>query len=104
MDKIGSSYIALPDLIIFGLAIALLHRLTTLPPNSLLCRVLAVLSGFIVLAIIVVIPVANNLTHSGVFELSFAGIGLAIGLLKWNDARVESKLASPPLDSQNRSI
>ena len=98
MDKVGSSYIAFPDFIICGIAILLVYRLTTLPPNSIMCRVLAGLCGLMIVAIIVVIPFANNLSHSGVFELSSVGIGLAIGLFKWNDARIESQRASmaPP--------
>jgi hypothetical protein len=63
MDKIGSSYIALPDLIIYGAAIVLFYRLTTLPPNSIECRILAVLCGCMIVAITVIIPVANNLAR-----------------------------------------
>jgi hypothetical protein len=37
MAEIGSSYIAFPDLIICGVAVALFYCLTTLPPNSLIC-------------------------------------------------------------------
>jgi len=91
MDKIGSSYIALPDLIIYGAAIALCYRLTTLPPNSIECRILAVLCGCMIVAITVIIPVANNLSHHGVVELATVGMGLAFGLLKWNDNRIKSK-------------
>ncbi len=91
MDKIGSSFIALPDLIIWGAAVALCYRLTTLPPNSLICRALAVISGCMIVAITVIIIVANNLTHYGVLELAMVAMGLAIALFKWNDARVEIK-------------
>ena len=98
MDRIGSSYIALPDLIIFGVAIALYWCLTTLPPNSLIGRVLALVCGFIIVSIIVVIPLADNLTSNGIDELSLVGIGLALGLLQWNRGKAKSKLtpASPP--------
>jgi hypothetical protein len=63
-----------------------------------MCRVLALVCGLIIVAIIGVIPFANNLSENGVFELSYVGIGLAVGLLKWNDARIESRRASmaPP--------
>ena len=91
MDKIGSSYIALPDLIICGAAVALFYRLTTLPPNSLVCRVLAVLCACMIVAIIVVIPVADSLNHYGVMELAMVGTGLAFGLFQWNDNRIKSK-------------
>jgi hypothetical protein len=91
MDKIGSSYIALPDLIIWGVAVALFYRLTTLPPNSLVCRALAVLSGCIMVAIIAVIIVANNLSHHGVLDLATVGACLAFGLFQWNDNRIKSK-------------
>ena len=93
MDHIGSSYISWPDLIISGVAIFLFHRLTTLPPNSSFCRVLAVLTGCVIAAIIVVIIVADNLSQNGVHELAMVGFGLAFGLFQWNDDRVKRKLA-----------
>jgi peptidoglycan/LPS O-acetylase OafA/YrhL len=94
MDQIGSSTIALPDAIICSVAIGLFYRLTTLTPNSLICRVVATLSGCMIVAIMVVIPAANNLTQYGVLELAMVGVLLAIGLLKWNDARTESRSAA----------
>ena len=94
MDKIGSSYIAFPDLIICGVALALFYCLTTLPPNSLLSRVLAGVCGAIVAAIVLVIPLVPTLTSDGVQELSMIGIGLAYVLWKWNQARRQSRLAS----------
>lgn len=90
MDKIGSSFIALPDLIIYGVTIVLYYRLTTLPPNSLVCRVLAVLCACMIVAVIVIILVAD-LSHYGVLELAMAGVGLALGLFQWNDNRIKSK-------------
>ena len=98
MDSIGSSYIALPDLIIFGAAIVLYRCLTTVPANTLRGRVLALISGFIIVAIIVVIPIADNLSSNGIHVLSYVGFALAFGLLEWNDARAQTKLtpASPP--------
>lgn len=98
MDKIGSSYIALPDLIICGAAVALIYSLITLPPNSLVCRTLAVISGGIIVAITVIIIGVANLSGEGVGELAMVGINLALGLFKWNGARVELKRASvtPP--------
>ena len=98
MDSIGSSYIAWPDLIIFGVAIALYRGLTIVPPNSLMGRVLALVCGLIILSIIVVIPSADNLNSKGVHVLSYVGFGLAFGLLQWNDARAKTKPtpASPP--------
>lgn len=86
MDKIGSSYIALPDLIIFGVAIVLAYRLTTQPPNSLISRVLPLVTGFMIVSIVVVIPLVE-LSRNGVHALSFVGIGLALCLLQWNSAR-----------------
>ena len=88
MNKIASSYISLPDLIICGVAVALFYHLTTLPPNNLVCRVLAAVCGCIIVAIIVVIVVAENLSGDGVGELATVGIGLAFGLFQWNDARI----------------
>lgn len=96
MDKIGSSYIAWPDFIICGAALALFYSLTNLPPDSLICRVLAVISGCIIVSIIAVIVVANNLTDDGVHELSMIGMFLAFGLFQWNDARVKSKRSIAP--------
>jgi hypothetical protein len=91
MDQIGSSYIALPDLIVCGAAIALIYLLKILPPNSLTCRVLAVLSGCMIVAIIMIIVVADNLSQAGVSELSMIGFLLAFGLFEWNDNRIKSK-------------
>ena len=91
MDQIGSSYIALPDLIIWGAAIALVYLLKTLPAKSLRCRALAVLSYCMIIAIIVIIVVANNLSQTGVYELSMIGALLIFGLFEWNDNRVKSK-------------
>jgi hypothetical protein len=91
MDQIGSSYIAWPDLIICGAAIALFYRLKTLPPNSLICRVLAVLSGCVIIAIIAIILIADSLSQAGVLELSMIGMLLAFGLFQWNDNRINSK-------------
>jgi hypothetical protein len=98
VDKIGSSYIALPDLIICGVAIVLYYCLTIFPPNSLIARVLALVCGFVIVSIILVIPLAENLTSDGIRELSVIAIGLAYGLLDWNRARAKSKLTpvSPP--------
>lgn len=87
MDKIGSSYIALPDLIIVGVAIVLYWGLTTLPPNSFLSRVLALFCGFVIVSIMVVIPLASDLTSEGIEVLAPVGIGLALGLRGWNRAR-----------------
>ena len=91
MDKIGSSYIALPDLIIFGVAIVLYYCLTTLPPDSLIGRALALVAGFVIVSIILVIPLADNLTSNGINELSVIAIGLAFGLLRWSRARGQIK-------------
>jgi len=66
MDQIGSSYIALPELIICGAATAIIYLLKALPPNSSICRILAVLSGCMMIAIIMIILVADNLTQAGV--------------------------------------
>jgi hypothetical protein len=54
--------------------------------------------GFVILSIILVIPLAYNLTSDGTKELAFIGMGLAFGLWEWNKARAKSKLtaASPP--------
>jgi hypothetical protein len=95
MDNIGSSYIALPDLIIFCVTIALYWCLTTAPPNSLIGRVLALVSGFIIVSIIVVIPTADNLSSDGIKVLSFSGISLALGLLRWDRTRGKTKLTLP---------
>jgi hypothetical protein len=93
MDQIGTSHITLIDSIICGGAIALYFRLTTLPPNSIACRILAVLCGCVVVAIIVVLLVAGNLSQAGVTELSMIAFGLCVGLSQWDHARVKSKLA-----------
>ena len=95
MAEIGSSNIALADLIICGVAITLFYWLTTLPPDSLSCRILAVVCGCLIIAVLVVIPFADNLTANGVLELAMVGFGLGAGLLKWNDARVKSRPSLP---------
>lgn len=87
MDKIGSSYIALPDLLIVGVAIVLYWCLTTLPPNSLINRVLALFCGFVIVSIVMVIPLADNLTRNGIEVLSSVGIVLALAVRQWNNAR-----------------
>lgn len=92
MDKIGSSYIALPDLIIVGVATALYWYLTNLPPNSLITRVLALVCGFVIVSIIAVMSISNDLTSSGVHMLAYVGGCLAFGLWRWNRSRIESKL------------
>ena len=98
MDKIGSSHIAKPDLIIFGGAIVLYYCLTTLPPNSGAARVAAVISSLAIVSIVVVIPMADSLTSNGRDLLAWIGFMLAIRLWDWNKARAKSKLtpASPP--------
>jgi hypothetical protein len=93
MAEIGSSYIALADLIICVVFLTLFYCLTTLPPDSLSCRILAVVCGCIIIAIILVIPIADNLTGNGVLELAMVGIGLALGLFRWNDAKVKPRPA-----------
>ena len=95
---IGSSYIAKPDLIIFGGAIVLYYFLRTLPPNSRAVRVVALICGLAVASIVVVIPVAINLTSNGRYWLFWIGFMLAMSLWDWNKARMKSKLnpASPP--------
>ena len=101
MAEIGSSYIAWPDLLICGVALGLFLAVTTYPPDSLGGRVLAILCGCGIATIIVVIIIADRLTQNGVHELSMIGIGLALGLFKWNDARRESKNRSrEPGESQ----
>jgi chromate transport protein ChrA len=98
VDKIGSSYIAKPDLIIFGGAIVLYYFMRTLPPNSRSARVVALICGLAIASIVVVIPVAITLTESGRHWLFWIGFMLAMGLWDWNKARMKSKLnaASPP--------
>ena len=97
MDKIGSSVIAVPDLILAGVAIVLYWWLDTVPPNSLKGRVLALVCGLMIVSIVLVIPLANNLTSNGIHLLAYVGICLALSLLKWNSARVaQTKLARRP--------
>ena len=98
MEQIGSSHIALPDLIIFGVAIVLYYCLRTQPPNSLPGRVCALICGLMMVSAIVVIPLAGNLTRKGIEALSYLGLFLAFGLLDWNRERAKSKLtsATPP--------
>jgi uncharacterized membrane protein YczE len=92
MDQIGTSHITLIDLIICGAAIALYFRLTTMPPNTVICRIIAVLCGCIVVGIVVVLLLADNLGKDGVMELSMIAFWLCIGLSQWDHARVKSKL------------
>ena len=47
------------------------------------------------MSIIVVILVADDLSEDGVLALAMVGGGLALGLLKWNDATIESRLLRP---------
>ena len=103
MDKIGSSYIATPDLILFGGAILLYVCLTNLHPNSPIARVLALVCGLAILSIIIVIPVADNLTPSGIRSLAFVGFSLASSLWTWNKERLKAKpdLVSRGTDSHD---
>jgi len=61
-------------------------------------RVLALVCGLIIVSIMVVIPIADDLNSKGIQVLSYVGMGLAFGLLQWNDARAKTKPtpASPP--------
>ncbi len=99
MAEIGSSNIALADLIICGVAVILFYWLNTQPPDSLSCRIVAVVCGCFIVAIMLVIPIADNLTPNGIHFLSMVGIGLAAGLWKWNGARVKSR--SSPAEYEN---
>jgi len=92
MDQFGTSHITVTDMIICGVAIVLFFRLTSLPPNSALGRILAALCGCMIVAIVVVLLLADNLSRNGVMELSMVALWLCIGLWKWNDARAKSTL------------
>ena len=94
MDQIAASHITSADFFICGLAVVLYLRLGSLPPSSLMCRIVAALTGCTVAAIIVVMLVADNLSREGVFQLATIAGLLCFRLLKWNSERRESILAS----------
>ena len=86
MSEIGSSHIAWTDFIICGVAFVLLYALAKLNPDTVWSRVVTILTGCAILAIIVTI-IMVDLTSSGVNELGSIGFFLAFGLLRWNDDR-----------------
>lgn len=101
MNQLGASHITLPDLLVCGAAIVLFFHLTTLPPNGAICRILALICGCIVVAIVVVLFLADNLSKNAVWELSMIAMGMCVGLWRWIDARAKSNLspAIPPESS-----
>jgi uncharacterized membrane protein YfcA len=87
MDKIGTSHIVLADLIIYGVAAVLYWRLKTLPSNSAWSRIVAVLCGCSVVAIMIVLLLADNLSGDAVRELAFIALMLCVGLFEWQNGR-----------------
>jgi hypothetical protein len=73
------SAIAWRELIVCGVVLFLLSRL---PPHSIAGRIVAALSGCVIVAIIVALFVVD-LNRDTVLALSTLGLGLALGLLDW---------------------
>jgi hypothetical protein len=96
MDQIGASNITLPDMIIVGLAIFLFLGLRFLPPNSFTCRLVALVTGGMVVAIIITILIAGSLRPMGVLELAFIAMQLLGGLAWWGTARRREKHDANP--------
>ena len=93
MDQIGTSHIATADLLVCGVTLCLILFLRKSPSNSIWSRVVALLCGCAIFAVIVVL-VLVDLDRSAVSELSFIAITLCVNLWQWNDNRVKSKVAN----------
>jgi hypothetical protein len=96
VEQIGSSHIALPDLIIFGVAIVLYYCLKIQPPNSLPAYVCAIICGLMIVSIIVVLPLATNLTSKGMHALTYLALFLGVRLFDWNRERAKP---NPPMEN-----
>ena len=90
MDKIGTSHIATADLLICGIAIILIRWLWFSPVNHTLSRVIALLSGCTIVAVVIVL-VFVDLNRDAVWELSMIALWLCISLWKWNDVRSQTR-------------
>ena len=94
MDKIGTSHIATPDLVLCGITLVLVVYLRRLPRNSIWSRALALLCGLGIFAIIAFLILADDLTHGAVFELAYIAFVLCWSLWEWNDDKVETTIIS----------
>ena len=92
MDKIGTSHIATPDLLLCGVTLVLIVYLRR--RNSIWSRALALLCGSSIFAIITFLILADDLSHGAVFELAYIAFVLCWGLLDWNDAKSETTVVS----------
>jgi Na+-translocating ferredoxin:NAD+ oxidoreductase RnfD subunit len=84
MNQIGASHITIPDLLVCGSAILLLVKLFTLPPNSAMCRIVALLSGCMVVGVMFVLFFTDSLSGKAVMELGLVAMGLCVGLDRWH--------------------
>lgn len=82
-------HIALADFIVLSIAILLVKRSEISARDTALFRVLAVLSGGVVLAIVVALLFADNLNPHAEFELLTIAFFLGRSLWKWHEARVK---------------
>jgi hypothetical protein len=56
-------------------------------------RIVAVLCGCAIVAIIIFVVAADNLNRGAVFELSWIAFGLCLGLAQWHNARVKTGIS-----------
>jgi hypothetical protein len=94
MRGLGTSHIAIPDLIVCGVFVALMWHLKSAPRDGKLSRAVAVISAFAVASVVVIglapIWFDINLSEAGFKELALLGLFLAVGLLRWSYAKSES--------------
>lgn len=90
MHGLGTSYISSADFLVWGFFVVLIWRLYSAPRNGNLSRALAVLSGFVIVGVIVVL-LAVDLNSAAALELGWLALVLALSLLRWSGARTTSR-------------
>jgi len=93
MDKIGTSHISFPDVLICGGALLLIVYLRRLPWNSIWSQAVALLCGCAIIATIAFLILADDLSHNAVFELAWVALALCLSLWKWNMERDRTSVA-----------
>ena len=99
MNQIGASNITLADLFIVGGTVLLYVKLTNLPPNGAMCRIVAVLSACAVVAVVMVFLLTDNLGRGAVGELGTTGLWVCLGLWKWNQRAKSTRVTDNPAET-----
>ncbi len=92
MDTIGTSHIAVADLLIWIITLALIAGLWKLPQQSIWSVVVAILSGSLIIAIILLL-LLSRLNDKAVQELSYVGLLLCWILWDWSHERRKANVA-----------